>query len=99
MKNEPENNIIGICANCSNQRRNEFQEKYPECNLKLGDYVKIAVKDRDQVEHMWFIVQSVDGNKIIGQLDNIPVLVTNISLGDEYGFAYKNVEQLYKKEC
>lgn len=96
MDSKPNINVVGICSDCSNQRHRDFQKNNPECNLNPGNFVKIAVKDDELVEHMWFIILSVDGDKIVGQLDNEPVLVTNISYGDTYGFAYKNVEQLYK---
>ena len=92
-----DNNIIKVCFDCSNQRHKDFQEKNPECNLKPGDYVKIGVKDSNETEHMWFKVLFIDDNRIIGQLDNHPVVVTNISFGDTFEFAYKDVEEIYKE--
>ncbi len=96
MKSKHSSNIIGICPDCSDQRRKDFHEENPECNLTPGDYIKVAVQDDGETEHMWFKVLFIDGDKIVGQLDNYPVVVTNISYGDDFEFTYQDVEQIHK---
>ena len=76
-------NVIGICKECGEDRRQKFQElmKNKEVNIVPGDFVKATFKEGEETEHMWVSVEKIMGFEYIGTLDNIPVLVKNVKYG------------------
>jgi len=84
MQQENMDNIVMICNDCSKMRKQDWQDHNAKTVIKKGDFVKVALKDKDAVEHCWLNVDRVskDGQTIWGILDNIPICLTNFKLGD-----------------
>lgn len=86
-------NIELICDNCMDKRKKEMQKVINDINLKVGDYVKIALTDDNGTEHMWFIIQSINNDRsITGKLDNDPLFL-ECELGDIFHFKKDDIEQ------
>ena len=63
-----------------------------ECTvISPSDHVKASFCDAVFTEHMWVLVQYVDGDCIIGTLDNDPVTLTLIKCGDRVDLQRKDV--------
>ena len=83
---ESKENIEWICKDCYQMRKQDWQDHNENTVIKKGDFVKVALEDKSNnaVEHCWLDVDRVseDGNIIWGILDNIPICLTNLKLGD-----------------
>jgi len=60
-----------------------------------GDHVKIEVKDdaSGESEWMWLLVDNCDDQAriVFGRLDNIPIVNTDMHLGQELAVSFDNV--------
>ena len=86
------NNVEYICKDCSDERREAFQQSYnlnkdkydrliSECLLKSRSlFVKFSFEDGDTTEHMWVKIREYDASSgtITGTLDNDPVQLKNV---------------------
>jgi uncharacterized protein YegJ (DUF2314 family) len=63
----------------------------------LGDGFKgrTLIKDGAQSEHLWFNVESIDGQKITGRLANKPLELTNIKKGAPVSIELNQLEDWY----
>ncbi len=61
------------------------------------DYVKVEIVDEatKQSEWLWVRVDHCDEEKclVFGTLDNIPVVNTDLRLGQEIAVSYKNIRE------
>lgn len=67
-------------------------------NVKRGDYVKLIFDDK---ERMWVKVKKHKGKKLIGVINNEPVLIEDVKFGDKVEFEPKNIidiMRIYKKK-
>jgi len=66
-------------------------------NLTVGDLVKlIFVIEEEQedglgAERMWVEITQIDGQKLIGKLDNEPYRIQDLKVGDEISFGVENI--------
>lgn len=60
---EETDNIGGICATCSEERRISWQEHHEHLLIKLGDYVKIRFRINGNDEWMWVEVIDLHGSE------------------------------------
>jgi uncharacterized protein YegJ (DUF2314 family) len=70
-------------------------------SYQRGDYVKVEVVNErtGETEWLWVLVDHWDeANHIVfGRLDNIPVVNTDLKLGQELAISYENIRE-HKKE-
>ena len=60
--------------------------------LRSGDLVKlIFVPRRGQVERMWTIVDRVEGDRLVGRLDNDPHQIEGLVAGAQVSFERRHV--------
>ena len=52
-----------------------------------GFSVKVPIKDGEQVEHMWLSPVCFVDNQFVGKINNHPVKVMNVKLGDEVKYS------------
>ena len=96
---EDPNNIVVVCADCTKERKNKMQEKLKNIDPKtlIGKYVKKGfLGENNKVEHMWveIIGLSKDG-KLIGELNNDPIVITHLQSGDVIELDISEIEQIY----
>lgn len=90
-------NTEGICACCVTSRWLEWQRANKDTKIVPGDFVKIAFyAPNDGQEHMWVRVNAVNGDKIVGQLDNDPVLIEDLKCGDKVELDRIQIEDLLR---
>ena len=93
-KKESPYNIVAIHTKCANQRHNKWQKENPNLKVMIGDYCKIKFEDGDSSEHMWVKITKLRyPNKFTGTLDNVPVLVKNVTCDTVVLFTYQDIEQ------
>ena len=63
-------------------------------------YIKSKISDGKNVEHMWLIVDTFDGKKFSGILDNVPLNLKNVKLNDMLDIKLDRVEDwiIYKED-
>ncbi len=99
---ENKNNIIRLCANCSEERLKEFQKTFDKDEVKIGDFVKKAFKDNEafeddgEVEHLWVEVKEICKDGFNGYVDNEVVLIKNVKYQDYVKVKFEEVEELLK---
>lgn len=59
--------------------------------IEVGDYVKVCFKVGMWGERMWVQVTKIDGEALIGSLNNDPVLATYLRDGDEIKFEKRHI--------
>ncbi len=84
---EENENMEYICAHHSSQRLDEFQKDWNPNTLMVGDHVKTEFEGTTDCgesvkEHMWVYVTHI-GEEIEGTLDNIPVWISEMEVGDK----------------
>lgn len=98
-EHELENNIEYHCKECSEEKLKNWQKNNSNQKIKIGDFVKIACKDDGEVEHMWFkIVEIISKKKFKGKLNNMPLFVYNIKMGDIINIKFKEIEEYLENE-
>ena len=75
------NNIGLMPKDKGDERRAKWQANNMNTVIKPGDYVKKTFTQKKMSEHMWVEVISVDGEDIVGTLDNDPMFITNVKSG------------------
>ncbi len=89
---ENKENIIAGCKKCFNQRREDFQKTFDKYSLKIGNFVKKGFKEKEEVEHMWVKITGLKGDRIVGILNNEPVVLKDIKLGDFVEVKFDEIE-------
>ena len=85
MKEKEKDNIIMTCP--THGVETYFRIKKLERTINMEDYVYVWFKDKDDGnEKMW--VRLTKGTKIkgVGKLDNVPIKLTKVKLGDVVKF-------------
>lgn len=59
-------------------------------SLKVGDFVKLIFTQDGHSERMWVQIKSIDNQKYLGRLDNIPILI-DIDLNEIVSFEQKHI--------
>lgn len=96
MEKENINNIVGIHKECADERKNKFQETFDKNSVEVGDYVKKCFTNGNEAEHMWVKVNKVEEDKIIGILDNEPVVMSNVKYKDLVEVEFGDIEEYLK---
>lgn len=68
-------------------------------NIQPGQFAKVIFSEKDvpQRERMWVKVEKRGSNgKYYGILDNKPVIMKNVKLGDKIGFTTRNIIAIMK---
>lgn len=95
-----ENNVVGVCLDCIEERKRKIQECFPDVLNKIKKseeaFIKTGFVDKDKVEHMWVKVKKVNEEARVfeGYLDNDPVMVTNFKSGDKVSILFTEVEEV-----
>ena len=63
--------------------------------LKPGDHAKLIFCEE---ERMWVKVTGVEGNRYLGELDNEPIVLTSLTLGDAVVFGPEHICQLHRAD-
>jgi len=64
--------------------------------LGKGDYVKLCFETKSGgSERMWVEITEIEGNSFKGVLDNNPVVVNELTCGDELQFELKHIASIY----
>jgi hypothetical protein len=59
----------------------------------IGKHVKLGFPSKSgRIEHMWVLVESVEGDELRGALANDPVLDVGFVCGDGVGFVVDEIE-------
>ena len=97
----PTRTVTGVAAN--DPRMNAAMEKARStckeftaalANKKPGQggySVKVAVKDGEQVEHMWLSDVQFDGTKFTGRIGNAPEMVKTVGIGTRLRMVFADV--------
>jgi uncharacterized protein YegJ (DUF2314 family) len=75
-----------------------FEVPYEEelDDLKPGDIVKLCFESDGASERMWVSITAVDGDNLVGVLDNSPFLLDGlISYGDQVAFKKENIYSIF----
>ncbi len=94
-------NIEYMCNCCAEERKQKWQMENKDLKLQIGDYVKIAIEDKEETEteHLWFeVIGFKDKNLIIGRCDNNPIAVYNIKYNQVHTFKFEDIEAYMPKE-
>lgn len=59
--------------------------------LEVGDTVKFIFEDESGAERMWAIIKDINGDVLTCELDNEPVAIESIKLGDVFTAYRKQV--------
>lgn len=92
MNIESADNVVGVCKCCSDEMKKAWQNKNKNIKINIGDHVKVAIKDKNGSEHLWFEIIQITGEKYLGRCDNEPVLVKSIKYGLLHEFKFKDIE-------
>lgn len=93
---ESMNNIAMVCADCSNERLQEWQSNNKNTIIRVNDHVKLgfpSTEPKSRLEWMWVQVKSIKEDKIEGILDNDPIFPHNIKCGDPVIFERESICQ------
>jgi uncharacterized protein YegJ (DUF2314 family) len=88
-------NVLHMCKECSEQRKEQWQRQHPLLIGQLGDYVKIAVSDKNGTEHLWFKIIKSTKSGLLGECNNYPIMVKNIKFGELLEFKMNEVEDYH----
>lgn len=78
-----------------------FLESFRQRKLNNYEfYIKSRYSDGKETEHMWFIVDSLKKESLIGILDNVPLKLKNIKLNDKLEMGFNEIEDwvIYKDD-
>jgi hypothetical protein len=55
-------NVVNICIDCSEKMKKDWQKKNKKIKAKMrvGDYVKLAITDKNGTEHLWFEIITIN---------------------------------------
>lgn len=95
-EHELHNNTIKLCKDCSDERKNEWQKKNKNLKISKGNYVKLAIKDKNGTEHLWFQITFINGKSFIGKCDNTPVVIEKLKYNDSLTFKFEDIEDYIK---
>ncbi len=90
---EPSSNIVWRCSDCTDDmypRKGMFTFK--EIDEAFG--AKFKFTEGTDSEHMWLIKLEIDGNNVTGTLDNEPVTVRNVEMGQRITRKISDIEDL-----
>lgn len=91
-------NTSGICKKHSTERLVEWQENNEKTSINIGDFVKLGFYQDEITEWMWVeVTEILPNNKYKGNLDNIPLHLTNIKCGDYVVLSKDNICQHFIK--
>ena len=94
---EPHDNIIFTCKDCSDDMY-PLKGKFSAETIKKARAAKFLfgnLDDKDAaLEHMWLCDLDVSGDIVTGKLDNDPVYVDNVILGQVVSRKISDVEEL-----
>jgi len=93
---ENKQNIELIHKDCSDKRKKNFQKTFDKYSLEVGKFVKKEFRENKEVEHMWVKITALKSNKLIGILDNEPILLRNLKLGDVVEVKFNEIEDYTK---
>lgn len=70
----------------------EIPSKYDVGQLQEGNYVKLCFEEEGGMgERMWVIIKKINGRKFEGELNNEPLGLQSIKLGDKVFFEKSNI--------
>jgi uncharacterized protein YegJ (DUF2314 family) len=92
------NNIVAICKECTEKRKDDWQNTNKTTKIPIGAFVKIEFREKSKVEHMWVKITKKDKGNFYGTLNSKPTYIKNIKYGGLVFFTRNEIEQLIVKE-
>lgn len=90
-------NVRPVCSDCMDDIRKDFQKSNKINQLITGHNAKITLKNNEgRKEHIWVLVKSINNNEIIGNINNVPVIVTDWKVGDEITFKRSDISDIFE---
>jgi len=94
---EDSNNIIGVCGDCMNNKKDTFRILFKKEDIKINNYAKLRFTSiNNKNEYMWVKITNILNDKFIGRLDNVPTLKIKMKYGDLLNFSYEEIFELLK---
>ena|SRR5690606_17852949 len=88
------NNTGFIHEDDSKKRHEEWQKNNRNTVIKVGGFVKLAFEQDGNVENMFVeVTGSNDQVTFTGVLDNYPIFLTGLKIGDPVTFDRKDIQQ------
>jgi uncharacterized protein YegJ (DUF2314 family) len=94
---EPLENMGRIHKECAIERKRLCQKMIKNVDLEklIGYHVKkVFLTEDGRGEHMWVKVKMVEGDSLIGELDNDPMICKNIECGDTVRLQKEDIEEI-----
>lgn len=84
---------IGVVCSRHAPRPGRYKDVDPR--TLIGKYAKLGFPSEcGRIEHMWVLVEEMDGGKLYGTLNNDPVLDVGFVCGDPVGFTVDEIEAI-----
>ena len=96
---EVNDTIYGNAIGKAKENLPAFLESLRQRQVNSYDfYIKSRYSDGKEAEHMWFIVDTLKKESLIGILDNVPLKLKNIKLNDKLEIKFSEIEDwvIYK---
>ncbi|HDX9663251.1 TPA: DUF2314 domain-containing protein [Bacillus cereus] len=91
------NLVDGVALNKLHPDTFEIPTKNDISSLSLGMYVKLGFSEYEKIpERMWVEIDSINGKKFTGKLNNEPHVLESIKLGDVVEFEAKNILAIFE---
>ena len=92
---EETKNMEYMCTHHADERLSEFQANWNKSTLMVGDHVKTSFTGTTKcgesvTEHMWVYITHM-GEEVEGTLDNIPIWIDDMEVGDKVYVTLKEV--------
>ena len=76
-----------------------YHDTHPGRMLRVGEVVKLAIRDEDVVEHLWFeITRIVRFDLYTGHCRTIPIAVNNMIYDQQIHFRFPDIEEILNDE-
>ena len=81
------------------ERVNQWQKDNANTKIEEGDWIKKAFVDGTETEWMWVnVTKIISQDEFEGKIDNEPIVVGNVKLGDVVTVKRSEIAQLIKKD-
>jgi uncharacterized protein YegJ (DUF2314 family) len=85
----------GVLMNAEHPDTFEIPTEEEKAAVAVGDFVKLIFRQGGAMsERMWVQVTHIDGDKMRGRLDNMPINIESLSYNDEVLFGTEHITSL-----
>jgi len=90
--------IDGVVQHAAHPDSFHVPDSAETVTLKPGQFVKVGFQEGANTERAWVEVKSVNGDRVIGIVNNDLVLMKTVKDGDTISFAFKHILGIYHEE-